>query len=424
MCFEKRSPPLRSAPVGVTDQLSNQEARWLAIGAQGLGTPRRSRGGRPPGAAQLSRLLDRVGTIQLDAVNVLARTQFLVPFSRIGSYDPAALRGLSGPKGRCFEYWGHAASLLPSEMYPLFRWRMDRWSNDLIDGPTVQQRRLEWRAEHADYLAAVLRDVTERGPLTAAQLSDPRRRRGEWWARRSDGRRALELLFGDGVLAAWRSATFERVYDLTERVISPAVLDLPAPSAEEAQRELIAIAARCMGVATVADLADYFWIRPAAARLRAAELEEAGRLVPVRVEGWRQPAYAVADPSPRAPRRDHASLLSPFDSLIWNRERTKRLFDFHYRIGIYVPEHLRTHGYYVLPLLVGDELVARFDLKADRKSGTLRVAASYLEPGVPPTSVLDPALGELKQLHDWLGLERISVGARGDLAPALRRAIA
>ncbi|HXR54944.1 MAG TPA: crosslink repair DNA glycosylase YcaQ family protein, partial [Acidimicrobiales bacterium] len=187
---------------------------------------------------------------------------------------------------------------------------------------------------------------------------------------------------------------------------------------------LIAIAARCMGVATVADLADYFWIRPAAARLRAAELEEAGRLVPVRVEGWRQPAYAVAAPSPRAPRRDHASLLSPFDSLIWNRERTKRLFDFHYRIGIYVPEHLRTHGYYVLPLLVRDDLVARFDLKADRKTGTLRVAGSYLEPGVPLRSVLDPALAELKHLCDWLGLERISVGARGDLAPALARAIA
>jgi uncharacterized protein YcaQ len=407
----------------VTYQVSNREARWLAIGAQGLGTSRRSKSGRRPGTAHLRRLLDQVATIQLDAVNVVERTQFLVPFSRIGSFDPAGLRGLTGPGGPWFEYWGHAASLLPTELYPLFRWRMERWRNDLVDSPQVQERRRQWREAHAGYLAAVLDDVTERGPLTASQLTDPRRRTGDWWARRSDGRRALELLFGDGVLAAWRSPTFERVCDLTDRVIPPEVLNIPAPHPEEAQRELIAIAARCMGVATAIDLADYFWIRPGPARLRIAELIEAGRLVPVGVEGWNQPAFAVANARPRAPRREHASLLSPFDSLIWTRDRTKRLFDFHYRIEIYVPQHLRTHGYYVLPLLVGDELVARFDLKADRKARTLQVRGSYLEPGATLASVVDVAATELRGLSGWLGLERITVGDRGNLASALRKTV-
>jgi len=408
--------------VPASNQLSNREARWLALDAQGLASSRRPPGTRGPTAARLGRLLDRLGTLQLDAVNVLERTQFIVPFSRIGAYDPAVLRGLSGPRGRWFEYWGHAASVLPTEMYPLFRWRMDQWRGDGAEGPAMV-RRQAWRAANADYLAAVLQEVAEAGPLTASQLSDPRRQVGEWWERRSDGRRALELLFGAGVLAGWRNPNFERVYDLTERVIPPAVLDLPVPTAEEAQRELLLIAARCLGVATVADLADYFWIPTPVARVRVAELVEAGRLTPVAVERWRHPAYGVANPRPRPPRRDHATLLSPFDSLIWNRDRVERLFDVRYRIEIYVPEHLRTHGYYVLPLLLGDRLVARFDLKADRKAGAIRVAAAHLEPDVTPDSVIGPAVTELRALGDWLGLEHIDVVARGDLAPALRKAV-
>ncbi|MGD0391934.1 MAG: crosslink repair DNA glycosylase YcaQ family protein [Acidimicrobiales bacterium] len=406
------------------DQISNREARWLTIGAQGLGSPRRSPGAGRPGPATLRRLLDQVGTVQLDAVNVLERTQYLVPFSRIGPYDQAVLRGLTGPGGDWFEYWGHAASLLPIELYPLFRSRMESWRADQVDSPVVQERRRQWRKTHADYLAAVLDEVRERGPLTASKLSDPRRRGGAWWDRRSDGRRALEMLFGDGVLAAWRNPSFERVYDLSERVIPRSVSDLPAPSLDEAQRELILLAARCLGVATVADLADYFWIRPRPAALRVTELVEAGRLLPVEVEGWDKVAYVVPEARPRRPRRQHATLLSPFDSLIWARARTERLFGFHYRIGIYVPEHLRTHGYYVLPLLVGDELVARFDLKADRRSGTLSVVGSYAEPGTDPGAVVDAAAAELGLLRQWLGLEHTVVAARGNLAPRLRRTVA
>jgi hypothetical protein len=405
-------------------QLSNREARWLAIGAQGLGSPRRAEGAKPAGAAQLRRLLDAVGTIQLDAVNVVERTQFIVPFSRVGPYDRTQVRALTGPGQPWFEYWGHAASLLPVELYPLFRSRMDRWRQDLIDSPVQQQRRRDWRREHADYLTAVLGDVTERGPLTASQLADPRRRPGEWWERRSDGRRALEVLFGDGRLAAWRSASFERVYDLTERVIPAAILARPFPPIEEAQRQLLVIAARCLGVATVGDLGDYFWLKPGPAKLRVAELVEDGRLLPVTVEGWDRPAYALATARPRPPRRHHGTLLSPFDSLIWTRDRTERLFDFHYRIEIYVPEGQRTHGYYVMPLLLHDALVARFDLKADRQTSTLRVNGSYREPGVIPGEVADAAALELERFRRWLGLGRINVGPRGNLAAALRRAVA
>jgi uncharacterized protein len=403
--------------------ISKSQARRLAVEAQGLGAPRPTSGARRPGPARLLKAVDQVGTIQLDAVNVLERTQFLVPFSRIGAYDKSALLGLTGAGGACFEHWGHAASLLPVELYPCFRWKMDRWRNDRVDGPTMQERRRQWRAAHQGYLAAVLDEVAERGPLPASKLSDPRRRDGEWWDRRSDGRRALELLFGDGVLAAWRSPNFERVYDLTERVIPAGVLSLPVPSDEEAQRQLMVRAARCLGVATAADLADYFWIRPGPGRTRVEELVEDGRLEPVEVEGWTKPGYVLPGVRLRPLRRQEATLLSPFDSLIWTRDRTERLFDFHYRIGIYVPGHLRTHGYYVLPLLIGDRLVARFDLKTDRTTNTLQVLGSYLEPTASAATVLELAPAELHRLRAWLGLDRLSVGARGDLARGLRRAV-
>jgi uncharacterized protein YcaQ len=373
--------------------------------------------------ARLGGLLSQVGTIQLDAVNVLERTQFLVPFSRLGAYDRRLLGRLTGPGRPWFEYWGHAASLLPIEVYPLFRPRMKGTSRDVIRRPLYEERRRRWRADNAEYLQAVLAEIAERGPLAASQLADPRRRAGEWWERRSEGRRALETLFTDGVLAAWRSDSFERVYDLTERVIPAEVVARPVPSPEEADRGLIAIAAHCLGVATVADLADYFWLGAPAAKQRVAELVEEGRLTPVAVEGWRHPAYTAGVPRPRPPRRQHATLLSPFDSLIWFRERTERLFDFHYRIEIYVPEPKRRFGYYVLPMLLGDELVARFDLKADRKAGALRVVSAHLEACADPGSVVPAACAELTRLGRWLGLERVVVAPKGTLGAPLRKAL-
>ncbi len=406
-----------------TDGLSAREARWLAIGAQGLGAPIGTGIERGPGVARLGGLLGHLGTIQLDAVNVLERTQFLVPFSRFGPYDRSLLGRLTGPGRPWFEYWGHAASLLAVENYPLFRPRMEGTSHDGIRRPLSEERRRRWRAANAEYLKAVLAEITARGPLPASRLADPRRRIGEWWDRRSDGRRALESLFTDGVLAAWRSDTFERVYDLAERVIPADVLARPTPSPEEADRELVAMAAHCLGVATVADLANYFWLSPVVARLRVAELVEEGRLTPVAVEGWRQSAYTPGPARPRRPRRDHATLLSPFDSLIWFRERTERLFDFHYRIEIYVPEPKRRFGYYVLPMLLGDELVARFDLKADRRSSALLVASAHLEAGAEAGVVAPRAADELVRLGVWLGLDTVAVAGKGALAAPLRRAL-
>jgi uncharacterized protein YcaQ len=406
--------------VAGADQLSILEARRLAVAAQGLGHPRPKPRGGQAGSQQLRSLMSQVGTIQLDAVNVLERTQFLVPFSRLGSYDQAGLRALSGPGGPWFEYWGHAASILPVQLQPLLRWRMERSRQDMVDNIGARERRRTWRAAYADYMAAVLAEVTERGPLAASQLSEPRRRTGEWWDRRSLGRVALELLFGDGVLAAWRAANFERIYDLSERVIPAEVLALPTPDQEDAQRELIALAARCMGVATVADLADYFWMRVPAARPRVAELVDDGRLTRTSVEGWSQPAYLPAGVRPTALRRRDATLISPFDSLIWARPRTERLFHFHYRIEIYVPGPDRTHGYYVMPLLWRDQLVARFDLKADRKANLLSVVAAFAEPGQDNGTVAEAALAELHRLRQWLGLEHLSVGEKGGLVPHLR----
>jgi uncharacterized protein len=410
--------------VAKTEGLSATEARWLAIGAQGLGVPIMTGAGRGPGVARLGGLLGQLGTIQLDAVNVLERTQFLVPFSRLGPYDRSLLGRLTGPGRPWFEYWGHAASLLAVETYPLFRPRMEGTSNDGVRRPLSEERRRRWRAANAEYLEAVLEEIAARGPLPASQLTDPRRRIGEWWDRRSDGRRALESLFTDGVLAAWRSDNFERVYDLAERVIPAEVLARPTPSPEEADRELVVLAARCLGVATVADLANYFWLSPAVAKLRVAELVEEGRLTPVAVEGWRQPAYTLGLARPRRPRRDHATLLSPFDSLIWFRERTERLFDFHYRIEIYVPGPKRRFGYYVLPMLLGDALVARFDLKADRRSSALLVVSAHLEPGTEVGVVAPAAAVELVRLAGWLRLDTVAVAGKGTLAAPLRAELA
>jgi hypothetical protein len=283
-----------------------------------------------------------------------------------------------------------------------------------------------WLKVHGDYAAAVLEEVRDRGALRASDLLDPRRRKGEWWERRSDGRTALEYHFTRGALATWRTESFERVYDIPERVIPPEILSTPVAEPEEAQRDLLSVAARCLGVATAADLADYFWVPIVSARARVAELVEEGRLVPVTVEGWRHVAFMPADGlKARKPRREHATLLSPFDSLIWRRQRTEALFDFHYRIEIYVPQPKRVYGYYVLPLLLGDDIVARFDLKADRARRQLRVLGAYAESGHDSTALAGPAAVELRAFAAWLGLEAgLDIVRHGDLASPLARAAA
>ncbi len=396
--------------------LTATEARWLALEGQGLDRPRPA---RPAAAAGLRRVFGRVGVIQLDAVNVVARTQFLVPFSRLGPYDRAAYMAMSGPGGELVEGWAHMASLTPAATYPLLRPRM----RSFAEGTSAWHRnRAAWARTEARYIAAVLDEVKRRGPLTASMLSDPRPRQGEWWGRRSIGRVALEWLFALGELAAWRNEAFERVYDLPERVLPPELLAAPAPSPDEAEQALLLAAAASLGVATVADLADYYRMPVARAKAAVADLVADGRLVPVTVEGWDKVAFCLPGAHPRPPTRATGTLLSPFDSLIWNRDRTLRLFGFDYRIEIYVPEDKRRFGYFVMPLLVGDQLVGRFDLKADRKEELLRVRGSYREPGVTATSVAEAAALELDALRSWLGLAGLNVARRGNLATSLAAA--
>ena len=364
----------------------------------------------------------KVGTLQLDAINVVERTQYLVPFSRIGAYDRMRLQTLSGPGGELLEYWGHAASLVPAAWEPLFRWRMAEFA-EVEDGTKWRRYWNDFKAEHGDYLEAILAEVRERGPLTAGELADPRRRDGEWWDRRSLGRQAMEVLFAEGRLAGWRGPNFERRYDLPERVVPAAVLASPTPSVDDAHRQLLLLAARSQGIGTVRDLADYYRIKLRPATARVAELVDAGELDHVEVEGWRQPGYVVPGARPRRPTREDAALLTPFDSLIWERARTTRLFGFDYRIEVYTPAAKRTFGYYVLPMLLGDELVARFDLKADRSGRTLLVQAAHIEADADRGAVATAASSELGRLATWLGLDAVDVKPRGDLAPALASAV-
>ncbi|HLN16323.1 MAG TPA: crosslink repair DNA glycosylase YcaQ family protein [Acidimicrobiales bacterium] len=400
--------------------LSAKEARRLAVTAQGLHRP------RPTGSAtarQVGRAIDDVGVVQLDAINVLERTQYVVLFSRVGAYDTRLLDRLSGPGAPLFECSGPRAQLVPVAHEPLLRWRSALFASAYGDSPTHAPR---WEAYHkanAAYIDAVLDEVRERGPLAASQLQDPRRRQGEWWGRRSDGRRALEFLFDRGELAAWRTSSFERVYDVPERVIPAEVLAQPTPTPDGAQRALLLLAARALGVATSGDLAHYYVLRPSVVKARVAELVEGGELQAVEVEGWTDTAYVVPGTKVGKKPVSTTAFLSPFDSLVWERRRTARVFGFDYRIEVYVPGPQRTYGYYVLPFLMGDQLVARFDLKADRKTGALAVRGAFAENGTNPPTVAAAAAEELLRLQEWLHLETVRVGPNGGLARELKTAL-
>lgn len=394
------------------ERLSAAEARRIALAAQGF-TERRP--ASPDGRA-LGRVLARVGLLQIDSVNVLARAHYLTLFARLGPYAPELVdRAAWYAPRRLFEYWGHEASLLPVATQPLLRWRMERAAHEAWGG----MRRVA--VEQPDLVERVLALVAERGPLAAGGLEQPGpRRTGPWWDW-SDTKRALEFLFWSGRICCARRRNFQRLYDLPERVLPAAVLAAPTPPEDEAQRRLVLMAARSLGVAAERDLRDYFRLSAPDARLRVAELVEGGALVPVEVEGWSVPGYLL--PAAVVPRRVQArSLIGPFDSLIWERSRVERLFGFRYRIEIYVPAPKRTHGYYVLPFLLGDRLVARVDLKAQRQAGALLVQAAHAEPAAPPDTA-GALAEELIAMAGWLGLDEVRVSGRGDLAPALAGAL-
>jgi uncharacterized protein YcaQ len=364
-----------------------------------------------------SRTLARTAVLQIDSVNVLQRAHYMPLFSRVGPYDVDLLRrAAEQPPRRVVEYWAHVAAFMPVELWPVMRHRMRHY----------RERGHDWTSvRHDDSLvSSLVAEVRERGPSTARDLDDGLPRvRDHWGWNWSATKKALEYLFAAGELAvAGRNSQFERLYDLPERVLPPAVLALPEPSDADAHIELVRRAARAHGVGTEACLRDYFRMRPEQSRAAVRALVDAGELLPVRIEGWDRQAYLHRDAA--LPRAVHArALLSPFDPLVWERDRTERLFGFRYRIEIYVPEPRRQFGYYVLPFLLGDRLVARVDLKADRKAsggaGALRVLGAFAEPD-PPSDTAPELAAELVSLAQWLGLSDTAVEPRGDLAAALR----
>ena len=390
-------------------EFSASQARRIALYAQGFGNE------RPTGRVDrrhLRKVLTHIGLIQIDSVNVLVRSQELPLFARIGPH-PRTLIPAATADGELFEYWVHEACHVPVEQRPLYGWAMEghpRWN-----------KMRAFAAQRPDLIRSVLDRLRVDGPLVAADLDMRTGPKGQWWDW-DDGKRALEHLFRTGEVAAVRRPNdFARVYDLAERVIPAEVLAAPAPSEADAKKELLVLAARYHGIGTAADLADYH--RLAHTRSLLAELVEDGRLIATTVDGWTQRAYV--HPDAHRPRRISArALLSPFDPVVWFRDRAERLFGFHYRIEIYVPRPERVHGYYVLPFLLGDELVARVDLKSDRRNGRLLVQGVFGEPGVDEAHVAAEMADELESMAGWLGLDGgVDVVGRGDLAPALRAAM-
>ncbi|WP_309136402.1 winged helix-turn-helix domain-containing protein [Nocardioides campestrisoli] len=391
--------------------LSAAEARRVALAAQGFADRRHAE----PTMRTLQRTVRRTGVLQVDSVNVLQRAHYMPLYSRMGAYDVDLLRRASAVRPRrLVEYWAHVQALMPVELWPHMRHRMDDY----------RERRGKWGFTADPTLEPrVLAAVAERGPVTARELEAEvggTRSREHWGWNWSEARKVLDYLFlvGD-VAVAGRTPSFEIVFDLPERVLPAAVLAAPTPTRAEAELELVRRAARSHGVATLACLADYYRMPVTRTRAAVATLADAGELEPVRVQGWSRPAWlAAGTPVPR--RVEAGTLLSPFDPLVWQRARTEALFGFRYRLEIYTPAHRRVHGYYVLPFLLGERLVGRVDLKADRATGRLLVQSAHGEPDAPPETA--EALGaELARLGEWLGLDEVVLGGRGDLRPVLPR---
>jgi uncharacterized protein YcaQ len=424
------------------ERLSAKAARRIALAAQGFGSrhgvlrpaPRRiaavapeaAEGVAAPSAAPEARMdagtirraVDRLGLLQIDSVNVVVRSHYLPLYSRLGPYPmPVLDRIAAGRRRALFEYWGHEASLLPVSLYPLMRWRMARAEAGIGIYGGLARFAVEQRA----FVDEVRAEIEARGPLSAGELQQGGRGEGGWWGW-SDGKKALEWLFWAGQVTTAARRGFERVYDLTERVLPADVLALPVPDAEEAQRRLVLRAIRALGIASEPCLRDYYRLDTTDSKRRVAELVEDGRLVPVAVEGW--PRVVYRDPEARVPRRIEArALLSPFDSLIFERERTEKLFGFRYRLAFYTPAEQRSHGYYVMPFLFGDRFAARVDVKADRAAGVLRALAVHAEPHAPPETAVALA-DELATLAAFLGLAGVAAEPAGDLGPALAAELA
>lgn len=395
-------------------QLSITQARRLALTAQGFS-------GRQSSAAitsrQVTRLIERLGVLQIDSVNALVRSHYLPLYSRLGNYPQKLLDQAAWSQGAqrtLFEYWGHEASLMPIELYPLMRWRMQRASR----GEGIYQGMARFGREQQPTIARVLQAVREQGALGAGTLNTRQERAGPWWDWSAE-KTALEWLFAAGELTVAGRRGFERLYDLPERVLPSAIVNHPQVAEADAQRGLLLHAVKALGVGTEKDIRDYFRQDPTPAKAGLAELVEQGTIERVQVQSWKQPAYAL--PAIRVPRKVTASaLLSPFDSLIWERARTERLFDFHYRLEIYTPAHKRVYGYYVLPFLHHERIAARVDLRAERAAGRLAVHAVHEEaPGLDEEG-MHALAANLRQLADWLGLPDVLINCQRASAARLR----
>jgi uncharacterized protein YcaQ len=395
------------------ETIRKAEARRIALTAQGFGVPKLE---RSVTMRDVQAVTNRLAQFQIDSINVVTRAQFMPLFSRLGPYDPGLVeRAAYRSPRRLFEYWGHAASLIDISLQPLLRFRMQPGFRDIWTGVERVAR------ENADLIPFIREEVAARGPISARELEIAEQRdRSNWGWNWSRVKTILEWLFYVGeVTSAYRNAQFERVYDLPERVIPRSVLALPTPTPQESVTGLIRRAARALGIASESCLRDYFRTRLDMTREAIATLVEDGDLIPVAVDGSGSRTWYLWH-EVRVPRGiSTRALLSPFDSMIFERARLERLFDFSYRIEIYVPGPKRIHGYYVYPFLLDDNFVARVDLKADRTRGVLRVNAAWIEYGYDPFDVANELASELKIMAEWLGLQAVQILPRGDLAPAL-----
>ncbi|MDO5682454.1 MAG: crosslink repair DNA glycosylase YcaQ family protein [Propionibacteriaceae bacterium] len=399
-------------------RLSLDQARRIALSAQGFGTPRPS---RPVTMRDIQATITRLGQMQIDSINVVRRAHYLPFFSRLGAYSTDLVDRAAGraPR-RLFEYWGHAASLIDVTLEPALRFRADR----AADEAWGSMRRIA--ADHPEVVARVLEEVAQRGPRTAREIdgAEMHRAREHWGWNWSLVKTACEWLFWSGqITAASRNAQFERRYDVPDRVLPAAVRAQPTPTPAEAHLVLVRRAAAALGIASLGCLGDYFRLTTAETREAVETLVATGELEAVQVAGWARPAYVWH--LARRPRQVHArALVSPFDSLVFERRRLRELFGFDYRIEIYVPAAQRRHGYYVYPFLLGDRFVARVDLKADRTTRRLLVLGAWAEAGTDPAYTSRELAAELHELARWLDLESVLVAGRGDLSTDLATAVA
>ena len=388
-------------------QLSRDQARRIALDAQGFGHKDRS---AAVNRGHLRRLVRRLHILQLDSVPVIIRTQYMPAFSRLGPYDPQLLDDVAYGNDECFEAFVHEASLVPVEDEPLFRFMKERArSGETWAGLVTLANR------EANYIADVLQEVADRGPIKANELSNPRPNRGEWWGSRSVGTLALDYLYRVGAVSIRRVGNFEKEFDLLERIVPADVLGQPTPAEEDSLKELLVRSAAALGVGTGPCLTDYFRLPKRAVKPLFDELVEEGRLVVCDVPGANRVTYM--HPETKVPRSvDARALVSPFDPIVWFRERASWLFDFDYRIEIYVPKPKRKYGYYVLPFLLGDDIVGRCDLKTDRQDGVLRLLGAFTEPDIDAAEIAPDLAAELQQLATMVGVDQVVVDATGDLA--------